>query len=86
MHELSNKDMNKITEKLDELLEYACRHDEHLKNLNGTVVKHEKQFLDLYKKTDNNTNHVNQAYGGIKIFGVIITIITLFSLIINFSI
>ena len=72
--------MINITGKLDKLLEYAHRHDEHLEDLNGTIAKHDTQFKDVYKKTDANTNSVKMAQGGIIVIGLMVSVFTLITL------
>lgn len=46
---VTKPELETLHEKLDKVLEYAARHDEHLIQLNGTIARHEKEFKNVYE-------------------------------------
>ena len=69
--------LDDILDKITEQVEISSKQEEHLRNLNGTVVRHEKQFRDVYGKVETNTGSIKMAQGGILVVGVIATLISI---------
>ena len=44
---------------------------QHLKDLNGSVKRHETNIEDLYTKTDKNKTTLDKIWGGIAVIGLI---------------
>jgi len=61
-----------VHEKLDTLLEYSIRHDEHLKNLNGTVARHEEDILKIEKEHTESFKELDKRASELekKVFAV----------------
>ena len=75
---------DKILEKLDELQKdmtivkvHSAGVEQHLKNLNGSVARHEGSINTLFSKTEKN------SVGSAKVSGVVALLVTLIVLLIR---
>jgi len=69
--------LDRINEKLSNIAETTAKQEQHLKNINGSIGRHEGQFKDLYQKTDANTNGLSQLRGGGIAVGVVLTLLSI---------
>lgn len=86
--EIHQKNFDKVNAKLDNLLVYSAKHDQHLSELNGSIVRHDKQILELYKDFDAcnkrhdkqinwNENRIYLAIGGVTVISLLSVIATI---------
>lgn len=71
------KKLDSVNDKLSKISETTAKQEQHLKDMNGTIARHESQFKDLYQKTDANTNGLSQLRGGGIAVGVVLTILSI---------
>jgi len=75
---LTGREIVRIHEKLDKLIEISSAQEQHLKELNGTISRHEKKFESIDKEIDNNGRKIAMAQGGLIAIGFISTIVGIF--------
>lgn len=70
--------MTEIMQKLEEIGKdtantrvKVARIEEHIKNLNGSVQRHENNIDDLYTKYGKNKTTLDKIWGGIGVIGII---------------
>jgi len=71
--------LNEVNSKLSKIDVTTAKQEQHLKNLNGTIARHERQFVDVCQKTDKNTNGLFQLKGGGIAVGFLLTILSIFA-------
>jgi len=61
--------LDSIQADITELKVATAKTEEHLKNLNGSVQRHEGNIKDLYGKTNANSISTAKLYGGVALVG-----------------
>ena len=77
------EELDGMSEKINKIDVTTAKQEQHFKEMNGTIARHEKMFKDLYTKTDSNTIDISTAKGGMagvgwmfKIGGIIVTVLS----------
>lgn len=73
--------LNRIEKKLDQLLETTTRNEEHLKTINGTILKHEKKLNEHESRINKLSNFRSYLLGmgalAVIIIGIVFSILSI---------
>jgi predicted nucleic acid-binding Zn-ribbon protein len=67
---LNQTDLSRIHEKLDTLISITSDQERHLKNLNGTIARHEINLNETRVRIEQNKSSIDKAKGAISVIGL----------------
>jgi len=63
--------LDKLTNDITEIKVCVAKTEEHLKTINGTIVKQENKFFDMGKRLGMVEQKMWLAYGGITVIAIL---------------
>jgi len=69
--------IERIDEKLNNILEKTIKNEEHLRQINGTLLRHEKKLSEHDIKINKLYYYLGMGIGGISIIFLLIDLIKL---------